>query len=189
VLAEQPRVALVLALALWSTAAAAKNLDDEIVPDSTLNSYGEVGSGLNLGLIHVVLSHGRIWGELSTVVGVPLATINGEGPEMTGVLAVGYGLPFSEHDGGRWYFDLFVEGVFGRLRQFGTDGLLGGGGFGFGFRYLLPSGWSLGMRMPCFGMVVESYNGLHPFRAPDSMADFFIANVYGWSVFTVGYRF
>ncbi len=149
--------------------------------------YWQLGTGFNLGLIDLFVSRGAVWGEFSTVVGVPIATF--ADPAFAAVLAVGYGVPLGDNGAGVWYFDVFVEAVGARLNQSDSSGAVGGGGFGFGFRYLWPSGWTLGLRMPAFGLVVEDYNATHVFDAAKAEIDFYVANVFAWSFLTVGRRF
>lgn len=163
----------------------------ELLPKvPSIDSYWEIGSGLNIGLLHAVVSKGRVWGELSTVIGVPVVTAsNDQGAEVAAVLAVGYGLPIADDSRGRWVFDLFLESTVGRLQIFGQSGLSAGLGFGFGFRWLLFSGWSVGMRMPCFGMSFEQYNMFHVFSPGQAVSNFFELNIFSWSVLTIGYRF
>jgi len=156
-------------------------------PPSPNLDYWQIGSGLNLGLIDVTLSFGQLWGELSTVVGLPIASY--QNPVFGGVLAFGYARELGFNGIGHWYFEVFVEAVVGKLDQGGASGFVAGGGWGFGFRYLLDSGWTLQFRMPCLGMVAEDYNSVHTFSMGDSILDFYQANVFGWSFFTFGRRF
>jgi hypothetical protein len=151
------------------------------------DTYWQLGTGLNIGLIDVVFRTDHLWGEASTVLGVPIASY--QNPVFGGVVAVGYSVDLGFNGAGRWYFELFLEAVAGRVLRGGASGLLAGAGWGFGFRYSLPSGWELQFRLPCFGMVAEDYNTFHTFNAGESILDFFEANTFGWSFFTIGKRF
>jgi len=149
-------------------------------------TYFQVGTGLNLGLIDLVFSSGHFWVEASTVLGVPIAS--NQDPLFGAVLAGGYALDLGFNGSGHWYFEVFLEAVAGRFPH-GNSGWLAGGGFGFGFRFNLANGWTLHFVMPCFGMAVEDYNPGFTFSTGEATLAFYAANAFGWSFFTVGRRF
>jgi hypothetical protein len=118
----------------------------------------------------------------------PLATVSGSGTLLAFALGAGIELPIEK--GSRWKVDLFAQAlplhVGGAYTYFGF-------GAGVGLRYVVPSGFTVAIKLPVFGAAVRvgrSLNGYDSsFRPGDSVGYYYLGGAMGLPVLSFGYRF
>lgn len=102
--------------------------------------------------------------------------------------ALGGGVTFALGARSHWSMNIFAHLDFARLSD--TDGLIVGGGAGFGFNYTANNGFTLGFKVPIFG-----YSGLanHNPDADNSsaaaLAGYYLTALMSLPIVHLGYRF
>jgi hypothetical protein len=102
--------------------------------------------------------------------------------------ALGAGATFALGNRSHWNMDIFAHLDFARVSD--NDGLIVGGGAGFGFHYTANNGFTLGFKVPIFG-----YSGLahHNDDADNSsaagLAGYYLTALMSLPIVHLGYRF
>jgi hypothetical protein len=151
-------------------------------PPST--RYVGLHTGLNLGLVQVDMMRDHLYGFASTALGTPLLS---NGQIFVANVGFGYSIAISSPGESMWYFDLF-----GQVMPGAMNGSYLGVGAGVGLRYLHRSGFTLGLKLPVFGMslgdAVSSAAGGH-FDGSTSLGYYYLGNLMSATPLTIGFRF
>lgn len=141
--------------------------------------------GLNLGLVAFDVHQGHVYAFVAANLGVPLVSNGSVGAF---ALGFGYSTALSRPDESMWFMDVFVEALPGWLRTSGftTVDLVVGVGGGLGFRYLHPSGFTVGFKVPAFG---ASFTTRPNADGPQSVGSFYLFNLITLPIISFGYRF
>ena len=154
--------------------------------------------GVNLALIGVELQVGRFYGFVAGNIGIPLVTNGGLG---AAVLGLGYNVPLSAPGESMWFMDFYGEALPGWVSVYRYDTPYGaqgtpfvGLGIGVGFRFLHRSGFTLGFKVPIFGLAVGpgaggvGNTGLAP-TGSQLVGTYYLANLIALPIVSLGFRF
>jgi hypothetical protein len=158
--------------------------EQSVLPSAPLDRSFGVHTGINVGLLELDGQVGHLYGFASSALGIPLLS---NGSTVVGALGIGYTVQLSSGDGSGWYFDLFGEGQGGKLLGNSHAAI----GMGVGLRYLHRSGFTMGFKLPVFGMSVgdASKDGNGQFSGPASLGNYYLGYLCSQAPLTLGFRF
>jgi hypothetical protein len=169
---------------------------DEVVTEgsappkaASTDHYIGISTGANLGLLQVDVMQDHFYAFASTTLGVPLLT---NGDVAVGTLGLGYAFTLSDNGDSKWLFDVYGQGMGGRMNMtnYGGNAGFGGIGFGVGVRFLHKSGFMIAFKLPVFGAGfgdAASPNG--SFNGSASLGTYYLGYLASSAPFTIGFRF
>src|SRR5450432_1575468 len=140
------------------------------------HSFG-IHTGVNVGLVQVDAMYDHFYGFASTTLGVPLLS---SGDIAIGNVGLGYTTALSSPGESMWYFDIYGQGLAGKMNLSGLQSGSGFGaiGLGVGIRYLHRSGFTVGFKLPVFGVSFgDAVSSGGSFNGPNSLAYYYLGNV------------
>jgi hypothetical protein len=159
---------------------------DQIKPVSE-RSFG-IHTGVNIGLIQLDAQYDHFYAYASTTLGIPLIT---NGNDFVGNVGLGYTVALSSPAESMWFFDMYAQGLGGKMAlSTNTPSSYGALGLGVGLRYLHRSGFTIGFKLPVFGVSfgdAVSSNG--SFNGASSLGGYYLGNLMSSAPLTLGFRF
>lgn len=135
---------------------------------------------VNVGLVGVELQRDRLYAFADGNIGVPFIS---RFAQIAFALGVGYSHPISEPGASRWYGELF--GLINPGASTGTGYV--GLGVGVGLRYLHSSGFTVGLKLPVFGVALLDPRVGRTFATQVEL--FYGANLIALPMVSFGWRF
>jgi hypothetical protein len=181
-------VVILLASASPSTPSISKEASSpELTKTFSERSVG-IHVGVNLGLFAFDVQRDHFYGFVSGNLGIPLVT---NGAAWAVILGAGYSLPISSPEQTRWVMDfLGTVAPGGSSMSWGPTSFYTAVGVGLGFRLLHASGFTLGFKIPVFGMAFgPAVGGRESFRGDVSVGSYYLASGVSLPVVSFGYRF
>jgi hypothetical protein len=149
-----------------------------------------IHTGVNVGLVQVDAMYDHFYGFASTTLGVPLLS---NGDIAIGNVGLGYTTALSSPGESMWYFDIYGQGLAGKMNLSGIQGTpsgYGAIGLGVGIRYLHRSGFTVGFKLPVFGMSFgDAVSSGGSFSGPTSLGLYYLGNLFSSAPVTIGFRF
>jgi len=188
---KTPIKAVVIAALVAGSAFANEGLSDTgPTKSASTDQYIGISTGSNLGLVQIDVMRDHLYAFGSTTLGVPLLT---NGDVAVGTVGIGYAFTLSDDGDSKWLFDVYGQGMAGRMNMnggFTGDSGFGGLGFGVGVRFLHRSGFMIAFKLPVFGAGfgdAASTNG--SFNGAASVGTYYLGYLASSAPFTVGFRF